>query len=219
MPNKEKVLQVARHTLALTLVGFFVISFFVGSTINPEFVDVARNPYGLFAYFIICAAAVFVPSFTTIPVVVTATFIWGPWIAGSVALIGWTIAGMLEYGAGYFAKQSIIDFLKGGNNLEEKIERAKQKVNFWHLIGARVVVPSFIFGMVRVNFIKYLLVTMLVFIPWAVGGAVGGELIRPYYERVRPWIIGTALIILLFVIDYFFIKKESSVPIDKRSIS
>ncbi len=206
--TKQKALQIVRHTVALVFVGFFVVSFFVGATFNPEFVDIARSPYGLFAYFIITAMAIFIPSFTTIPVVVTATFIWGPWVAGSVALVGWTLAGILEYGAGYYAKQSIIELFKGGNNLDAKIEKMKEKMNLWHLIAARTVVPSFIFGMVRVNFWRYVLVTLLVFIPWAAGGAIGGELIRPYFERVRPWIIGLALVILLFVIDYFFIRRE-----------
>ena len=210
--TKEKALQIIRHTVALVFVGFFIASFFIGATLNPEFIDIAKSPYGLFAYFIITSAAIFIPSFTTLPLVITATFIWGPWLAGTVALVGWTIAGIGEYAAGYYAKDSILTLVGGGNNLDEKIEKMKEKMNFWHLIIARTVVPSFIFGIVRASFWRYVWATVIVFIPWAAAGAIGGELIKPYIERVRPWIIGLALIIALFVIDYFFIKRDAPEP-------
>ena len=179
--NRQQALQILRHIVALIFVGFFILSFFVGSSVDPEFVEIARSPYGLFAYFIITISAVFIPSFTTIPAVLTATLIWGPWIAGGIALVGWTIAGVLEYSAGYFAKNSLTLFLNGGNKLEEKMERLKGSLGFWHMLAARAVVPSFIFGMMRVRPSYYALLTVLVFIPWAIAGAVGGGGLLPYF--------------------------------------
>ena len=93
--RRRTLIQLFRHAVALAFVGFFVVSFFVGSSFNPEFIEIARSPFGLFAYFIIVSAVVFIPSFTTVPVVVTATIIWGPYVAGAIALAGWTIAGLL----------------------------------------------------------------------------------------------------------------------------
>lgn len=207
--SKEKALKIFRHAVALTFIGFFLVSFFVGATIDPEFVDIARSPYGLFAYVLITMLPVFVPSFTTIPVVLTATFIWGPWIAGVIALFGWTIAGIVEYSAGYFAKDSIISFVNGGNNLEKKVDRVSGNISFWQLAIARSFVPSFIFGMVKVDFNRYIWVTLVNFIPLAAISVISGELIKPFFEQLRPWIMGLALIIMLFVIDYFFIKKDN----------
>jgi uncharacterized membrane protein YdjX (TVP38/TMEM64 family) len=208
--TKEKALQLFRHIVSLAFVGFFVLSFFIGATVDPSFVDIARNPYGLFAYALITMMAVFVPSFTTVPVVITATIIWGPWIAGSIALVGWTVAGIAEYSAGYLAKQSIVELVNGGNNLEKKVERVRGHLSLWQIIVARAVVPSFIFGMVRVRFSHYALATVINFIPWAVGSVLFGELIKPYFDEIRPWILGIAFIIAIFIIDYFFIKKEST---------
>src|SRR5688572_6247875 len=99
--SKERALQLFRHIVALAFVGFFILSFFIGASLDSAYIDAARSPFGLFAYFIICASVVFIPSFITIPVVVTATIIWGPYWAASIALAGWTVAGILEYGAGY----------------------------------------------------------------------------------------------------------------------
>ena len=207
--RRRTLIQLFRHAVALAFVGFFVVSFFVGSSFNPEFIEIARSPFGLFAYFIIVSAVVFIPSFTTVPVVVTATIIWGPYVAGAIALAGWTIAGLLEYAAGYFAKNSIVEIVEGGNNLEEKIERVTGRLSLWQVILARSVVPSFIFGMVRVRFRNYLIATIINFLPWAVASVLFGELLRPFFERIRPWIFALAFVIAIFVIDYFFIKRDS----------
>ena len=202
----QKLLRYLRHVIALLLVGFFVASFFVGSYFNPQFVEIARSPYGLFAYFIITAAAVFVPSFLTIPAVVTATIIWGPWTAALVALLGWTTAGVIEYSAGYFAKDTIMKIM--GSAAQNKIDRVRGSITFVQFVLARTIVPSFIFGITRAKFWWFVLATIIVFIPWAIVGTLGGTLLRPYYAEARPLLLGLALLLLAVLLDLLFSKQK-----------
>jgi uncharacterized membrane protein YdjX (TVP38/TMEM64 family) len=202
-----------RHVLAIAIIGFFIASFFVGMTIDPSYVEIARSPYGLFTYVIVTLAAAFIPALATVPIVITATIIWGPWVAGLIALIGWTLGGFIQYAAGYFAVNTIFKWTP--STLERKIEKVSRAVKFWQVLVARLVIPSFIFGVVRTKFSHFAYASLIDYVPLVALGTASGELLRPYYEEIQPLITGAAFIVLILTIDYFFVRKEQRSPKQK----
>ncbi len=194
------------HILGITILGLFVASFFIGLKINPEFADIASSPYGLFTYFVITVLTAFIPSLATLPVVTTATLIWGPWIAGSMAVLGWTIGSIIEYYATYYAMDLFINWFRK-EKLKDKIGRVKNALKFWQVFVARLFIPPFVFGLVKTKFSHYFWASILAYIPLATGGVIGGELLKGRLEEIQPLFLGAAFILLIFTIDFLFVKK------------
>ena len=198
-----------RHIIGVLILVFFVASFFIGLRINPSFTDIANSPYGLFTYLIITILTAFIPSVATIPVVTTATFIWGPWIAGVTAVIGWTIGSIVEYYAALYAIEHLIKWFNG-DRLGKKIQRVRDALSFWKLVIVRTFIPPFVFGLVGTKFSHYIWASIIVYIPLAAAGAVGGELLKNHLEQIQPLLLGGALILLIFTIDFLFASQEGS---------
>lgn len=195
------------HVTGIAILVFFIASFFIGLELDPAFTDIAHSPYGLFSYFIITALTAFIPSLTTLPVVATATFIWGPWVAGIFAILGWTIGSIIEYSIAYFAISSFGSKIDN-SALDRKIERVRESAKLWPMIVARLFAPPFVFGLVRINAKKFILVSFLVYIPLAAAGVTGGQLLKGQLEEARNLLIGGSLILFIFAIDFLFSKKK-----------
>lgn len=208
MNELKRVFHYFRHLLAFAILAFFVVSFFIGVKVDPSFIDIARSPYGLFTYFIITALTFFIPSMVTLPIVTTATIIWGPWLAGGLAVAGWTIGGVIEYYAAVFTMGSVKRFVNGPE-LEQKLARVRSSVNFWQLSFARLFVPAFIFGLARTQMGEFILSSFLAYIPLALIGVGSGAILRPYYDNIQPLLLGGALVLLIFTLDYFFARREA----------
>ncbi len=211
----KRAFNYLRHALAFAILAFFIISFFIGIKIDPSFIDIARSPYGLFTYFVICSITFFMPSLITLPIVTTATIIWGPWLAGSIAILGWTIRGLVEYYAAVFTVGSV-KLLFSGVDLEKKMEMVRSSINFWQLSIARVFVPPFIFGLARTNINAFILSSFVAYLPLAALGVGSGEILRPYYEQIQPLILGAALVVLIFTLDWFFARREVKTQLPER---
>lgn len=195
------------HIVAILILGLFIASFFIGLKTDPSYIDIIRSPYGLFTYFIVTTLTVFIPSLVTLPIVTTATLIWGPWLAGSIAVVGWTIGGLIEYAAAYFAMNKLVRW-GNGQAIEEKIIRVKRSVKFWQLIIARAFVPAFIFGLVKTKLYDFTWASIFAYVPLAVVGVTSGEFIlKPYLDQIQPLLVGAALVLLIFTLDFLFTKK------------
>jgi uncharacterized membrane protein YdjX (TVP38/TMEM64 family) len=164
----KRIVRLIRYTLGFAILAFFVGSFFIGLKIDPSFADIARSPYGLFSYFIITALTAFIPSMITLPLVTTATIIWGGWLAGAVAVAGWTIGGVIEYFAARFAVDSILMLFDGNKeNMEKKLTRVRESINFWQLALARMFIPAFVFGLAKTKIKPFLATSIIAYIPLA----------------------------------------------------
>lgn len=196
------------HIIGIIVLIFFIASFFIGIKIDSNFVDIASSPYGLFTYLIVTMLTAFVPSLVTLPMVTTATLIWGPWIASVTAIIGWMFGSAFEYYVAYYAMNSISRWFGDKKKVAEKIARLQGTLGIWKIIVARWLFPPFIFGLVKINFRHFMLASFLSYIPLAAGGVLGGELLRDQYKQIQPLLLGASFALLIFTIDYFFVKKE-----------
>lgn len=201
-------MRTAKHIIGVVILVFFVASFFIGIDIDPNFTDIAASPYGLFSYLIITILTAFIPSLATLPVVTTATFIWGPWIAGGTAIVGWTIGSVVEYYAAYYAIDGLMRFFNGGEKAKKRMAYVKEALTFWRVFVARLFIPPFIFGLVKTKFSHYFWASILAYVPLAAAGVVGGELLKGQLEEIQPLLLGGAFALLILTIDYFFVKRD-----------
>ena len=195
-----------RHVLPLLVLGFFVASFFIGRAVDPSYIEIARSPYGLFTYFVVTMLTAFIPSMATLPIVFTATVIWGPWLAGLVAISGWTIGAIIEYGAAYYSISTMLKWFEAGR-LNEKIDRLRRSVNFWQVLVARLFIPPFVFGIVKTDFKQFIITSILAYVPLAAAGVGGGTFLAAYIDNIQPLIVGAAFVLLIFSIDFLFARR------------
>ena len=108
------------------------------------------------------------------------------------------------------AVNSLSGFLS--NERTTKIGRKMKIVtgamNLWQLFIARLLVPPFIFGMLKISPARFITISILTYIPLAIGGVIGGQLLKDQLEQIQPLIIGGAFILLIFTLDFIFVDKE-----------
>lgn len=105
--------------------------------------------------------------------------IWGSNVVLFLLASGWLLGDLIAYSIGRFARRAVISRFVPQEKLDYYKEIISRKAGFWFVLLFRFALPSeitgYALGIMRYHFGKYLLVTVLVEIPFAFLTVYSGE--------------------------------------------
>jgi uncharacterized membrane protein YdjX (TVP38/TMEM64 family) len=196
-----------------SLVFIFIVLlalWFWGSTILQEFFDEAMvvfRKYGQDNYFLSIGLFVVVSvvsamflAFSSIWLIPIAIPLWGNALTVLLLLFGWLVGGILSYFIGRVGVASVLEYFVSEEKLNSYTSVIRGR-SFAVVLLSRLVlpaeIPGYALGAVRYPFGKYVLITMLAEIPYALMAVYSIEAIL----RRDPWIFGGWIIVWLLSVS------------------
>ncbi len=124
-------------------------------------------------------------------------------------LLGWLAGGCGAYVIGRYAGQLLVGKIVGQRRLEKWIAELKPRMTFPLLLLFRLAMPSetgYVFGLLSYHFGRYLLITFLAELPFALLTVYAGDafLRTGWWSFVALLLAGLAIIALAY---YLFIRR------------
>lgn len=206
--------------IPLVVIGLLVLLYFVWPAYR-EFVheaytvltsdDEARirdwvDQYGAWGPAVIMAGMLMQTLLAVIPSValmVVAVLAYGAWWGGLLAWSGVVVAAMLAYAIGWALGPVTIEKLLGTKTCK-KVETAVNRYGFWAIVAARISpilstdAVSFVGGLVKMNFVKFVGATAAGTLPLAILIAVMGE----NWDSMKTALIVISVISLIMLAAY-----------------
>ena len=173
------------YILLLLLLGIvlFGLSIFLQDRLEgfiislSEFAD--ENPILSAQLFILFASlSILLGPFSSIPLVPPAIVIWGPFLTLLFLITGWLFGNSMAYVIGHYYGYTLIKKILGEKKVNLWIDKIENYLNFWFLFLFRLATPSetgYIFGLIRYDFGKYLIISILAETPFALAAVYGSN--------------------------------------------
>lgn len=164
---------------------------------------------GILSFVGLAALSVMLGPFTSIPLVPPAIIAWGP--VGTILLLfgGWLIGDILAFVIGRFVGYPLVAKIMGKASLDESLATLQKRLSFLLLFLFRLGTPSetgYVFGILKYSFNKYLLITAIAELPFAVLVVYASDaLLEAGWQQFIVYILLWVTIILLAI--YEFRKK------------
>ncbi len=179
----------SKHTyIGGLLIGvLFVLSAYAAQTYTAELEALFKGyaMLGPIAYASLAALSVIVAPLNTLFLLPMASMLWGPFWAGVLSVVGWTIGSVAAYAlAQRYGRPFVGKFVD-----LEKVERLEKKLPaqhlFWWVVAMRMVVSvdvlSYLLGLtITMSYIRYTAATLIGVIPFAFVFAYASALPLPY---------------------------------------
>ncbi len=180
--NKMIIFQTTlKKKLFLIAVIIAVAFIFWGSTILQEeywqlviFFEnhaTARPVLSTFIFLILTVLSVMFLFFSSLWLVPVAVSVWGSFITVLLLLAGWLLGAIFSYFLGRYAGLPILKYFIPLRKLDYYRDLFLKNSSFFLIFLVRFTVPSeipgYALGIFRLNFLKYLLITVLAEIPYA----------------------------------------------------
>jgi uncharacterized membrane protein YdjX (TVP38/TMEM64 family) len=209
-------------TKTYSLVFLFIVLlalWFWGSTALQEFFEEAMvvfQKYGHDNYFLSMGLFVLVSvvsamflAFSSIWLIPIAIPIWGNALTVLLLLFGWLLGGILSYFIGRVGVAAVLEYFVSADKLNSYSNLIRGR-SFAEVLLSRLVlpaeIPGYALGTVRYPLGRYVLITMLAEIPYALMAVYSIEAIL----RREPWIFGGWIMVwLLFVVVLMGIAKKN----------
>jgi len=156
---------------------------------------------GRLAFVLFSSLSVLLGPVTTIPLVPAALLIWS--VESTVALLlgGWLVGNIGAYAIGYFWGRPLVRKLIAETKLQKWEEILDKAGTIPLMILFRIAMPSetgYIFGIMRYKFAKYLLVTFVSELPFALlAGYASSALIDSVWFSFAGFLILWAIVIIV----------------------
>ncbi|MBI4049926.1 MAG: VTT domain-containing protein [Candidatus Doudnabacteria bacterium] len=177
-----------RRILYLVLLIGFLAAIFSASTYLQDvffrFTDVlarfvaAHGFWGVLIFVGLAALSAMLGAVSSIPLVPSAVLIWGIPQTLALLLSGWVIGNVFSFGVGRRFGYPLVQRVVGRQRLSAWLSSLESRLSFFVLLLFRLTTPSetgYVFGILKYNFWKYLLITMLSEIPIALIAVYGSE--------------------------------------------
>ncbi len=133
---------------------------------------VATNPIlSIFIFLILTVLSIMFFFFSSVWLVPVAVSVWGSLMTTTLLLIGWFLGAIFSYILGRYAGYPILKYFISLRKLDYYCDLFSKDSSFFLVLMLRFTVPSeipgYILGITRFNFQKYLLITILAEIPYA----------------------------------------------------
>lgn len=119
----------------------------------------------------VSALAVLFSPFSSVPLVPSAIMAWGNFSTFWLLYLGWIIGGVAAYFIGSFFSEKIIERFIPLEKVDYYKERISANSQFWLVLIFRLAIPSeaasYTLGIIRYHFGKYLIITILTEIVFA----------------------------------------------------
>lgn len=164
----------------------------------------------------VSAVSVLLSPFSSVPLVPSAISAWGSLSAFLMLLAGWIIGGIFAYYVGSFSREKI--FLRFFSL--EKVEYYKARISprsqFFLVLLFRLAIPSevagYTLGVIRYNFPKYLLATIIAELPFAFFVVYSSSVILVGGFSLFAALIVSGVIIFFLLYKYFQQKIKKAQP-------
>lgn len=201
----------------LVIAGLFFVSPFLQELFSAISKDTsayaAGHPLAVILFFILLAtlSAMFSP-FSSIPVVPFAVALWGVNETITLLLLGWLIGGACAYIIGKYAAHPLIAQFMKEEKLTEYEHSISKRMTFSRALLIRLAFPAevgYAFGLIKYNFVKYMIVTFVAELPFAFLFVHAAEA----FIALKPIIFIGWLSVLIALVGtgYFFFHKNRKV--------
>lgn len=164
-------------SLALFLFALFILS--SDDVVNFFKGYMEGSVWGPLAFIGALIAAVVLAPVTVVPLIPLAGSVFGPFWAGVLSVIGWTLGAIAAYLLARYIGKPIVKYIVPLESIEKFEARLSGQATFWGLVALRIVVPvdvlSFAVGLfTRMPLYPYALATLIGVTPFSFIFSYGG---------------------------------------------
>lgn len=166
--NRKTILQVAAFAIIIGLMiyGSQVIQQKIIGSVDMLGLYLQQHVIlGMLIFFSVSVVAVLLSPFSSVPLVPSAIMAWGNFSTFWLLYLGWIIGGIIAYFIGSFFSEKIIKRFIPLEKVDYYKERISVNSQFWLVLLFRLAIPSeaasYTLGIIRYHFWKYLAVTIL----------------------------------------------------------
>ncbi len=133
---------------------------------------VATRPVlSIFIFLLLTVSSMMFLFFSSVLVVPVAVSVWGGLVTTALLLAGWILGAIFSYILGRYAGYPILKYFISSRKLDYYHNLFSENSSFLLVFLLRFTLPSeipgYVLGLLRFNFLKYLLITILAEIPYA----------------------------------------------------
>ncbi len=165
---------------------------------------------GGLVFFGVSVVAVLISPFSSVPLVPSAIMAWGSLTTFFLMLPAWIIGGLLAYYVGSLSREKIIRHFISFEKVDYYKKRISPRSQFWLVLLFRLAIPSevasYTLGIIRYDFWKYFLITILTELPFALFVIYSGSILVKGEILIFAAIAGVAVIVF-YILYHEFNKK------------
>lgn len=167
---------------------------------------------GIFVFIGLAAISALLSPFSSVPLVPVAIIMWGGFLATMFLVSGWLIGHIFSYFIGYYAGHSMAKKLIPFDKINNYSQKLSPKSEFLLILLFRLSmpaeIPGYVLGIVRYNFLKYFIATLIAEFPFAVLTIYGGDAFikKDVFVFVGIVVVGIAIISVML---YLFRQRMS----------
>ncbi|MBI2023183.1 VTT domain-containing protein [Candidatus Giovannonibacteria bacterium] len=150
--------------------SFFLQEYFLRAVDIVNFYASSHPLLAAFMFVALAAASVMLGPFTSAPLVPFAVALWGMDISLALLFSGWLLGNSASYAIGYYLGHPILSNIAPESKLNKWIDFLSKKADYKLLFLFRLAAPSevsYVFGMLRYNFFKFLAIAVPAELPFA----------------------------------------------------
>lgn len=188
----------------------FLQDYFQSATIYLENYGNSHQVLSILVFIGLTALSAMLMSFSSIWLVPVAVLIWSNSLTIFFLILSWLIGATISYLIGRYGGYPIVHKLISNKKILYYEKLIKNKLGFWIIFLFRLTLPSeipgYVLGIVKYNFPKYLLITFLAELPYAIYSVYAFESI---IEKDTNTFIVTAIIWFasVWLLAYLYMKK------------
>lgn len=208
-----------RNIIFFLLIVLAVLLFWFSIKLQNYFYEIAFLVEEFFKKNLIISAVIFIilgafssmlSLFTSVPLTPIGIMVWGDFITIILLLIGWMIGSVFAYYIGWYAVYPRIKNFVPFEKIEYYRQQFSKKLEFELILIFRMAMPaeiaSYVLGSLRYDFKKYLLVTFITELPFAVFTVYLGDIF--IQNRFLLFVVVlTAIFLFMGVMFYLFHKR------------
>lgn len=200
----------------ISLLIFLFALFIVGSDDFISFFEsrIEGSFWGPFAYVGALVAGTVLAPITVLPLIPLSASAFGPFFAGVLSVIGWSVGGIIAFLIARYIGKPVIRHIISLEEIEKWESRLSSETEFWGLVVLRAITPvdilSYAVGLFsKISFRLYALATVIGVTPFSFILAYGGEaLSEGSFLRLSLIVF---LGVLLFWALYRFARKNLNI--------
>lgn len=167
---------------------------------------------GIFVFIGLAAISALLSPFSSVPIVPIAIIMWGNFWSIVFLVAGWLIGHVITYMVGYYAgypmAKKFIPFDKINNYSQKLSPKSEFLLIVLFRLSMPAEIPGYVLGIVRYNFLKYFIATLIAEFPFAVLTIYGGDAFikKDVFVFVGIVVVGIAIISVML---YLFRQRMS----------
>ena len=158
---------------------------------------------------VLSALSAMLSPFSSVPLVPSAIAVWGTGLTLVFLIGGWLLGGGVAYVIGKWFGYPVVTALISPKTVDRWIGEVESKLHFLLILLFRIATPSetgYIFGIMRYNFGKYLLATLISELPYGLVIVYAGQAFLARETELFLFLGVTSGVVILAC--YFLFRRE-----------